>query len=104
MTACVNDRIANSGDALYLFRVIDGHLTLLRSPGDDELSSQLGELYDIGSGGRFTLTCHGWLDNQTFIARVTGAGYGVSAMDFDVHVTIDGNRFHIDTKSKTPIR
>jgi hypothetical protein len=105
LSACVNDRTANSGDALYIFRFIDGHLTLLRAPGDDGLLGRLDELYNkLHSTGRFTLTCHDWLDNDSFVARVTGGGHG-DDQSFDVRVTIDSaGQFHVDAKSQTMLR
>ena len=105
LLACVNDRIATSGDFLYIFRLMDGHLTLLRQP-NDHLFWSISNIYQKrGSSGRFTLTAREWLNDASLRVRVTSGGYGREDSDFDATVNVDGaGRISFDPKSVASIK
>jgi len=98
-SVAINDRIATSGDFLYIFRVTNGQITLVRAPGDDALKGLLMETYNLKSTGRFTLTGRHWLSNSALAIRVTGGGYG-NDIAFEAVVNIDdAGRLLFDQKS-----
>jgi len=101
----INDRTATSGDFLYIFRVTEGHVVLIRTPGDDHpgndyLTYSLIEAYkQLSQTGRFTLTGRQWLSNSSLLIRVTGGGYGDDAA-FEATINIDDlGRISFDKKS-----
>lgn len=99
-SVAINDRIATSGDFLYVFCVTNDHITLIRAPGDDALTSALLEVYNqLKSTGRFTVTGRKWLSNSSLVVRVSGGGYGDdSAFEAIVHID-DLGRVSLDKKS-----
>ena len=85
----INDHVATSGDFLYVFRIVRGHVIRLRSPSHDALEASLVKIHDrMQSDGRFTLTGVEWLSNSDLRAMVTGGGYGDDA-GFTAIVHID---------------
>ena len=72
---CINDRIATSGDFMYLLRVNNGIFTLLRIP-HDALFNRLLEIYEQQpGGGRITINGSKWLSNNALRVIVSGGGY-----------------------------
>jgi hypothetical protein len=96
----INDRIATSGDFLYIFRVKEGHITLIRAPNDDSLTSSLLDLYkQSNSSGRFTVTGQKWITNSSLVIHVSGGGYGDDAtFEATIHID-DQGQVLLDEKS-----
>jgi hypothetical protein len=73
----INDRIATSGDFLYIFRIVKGQIVLVRAPGDMYLTASLLEAYNqLKSTGRFMVTGRKWLNDSSLLILVSGGGYG----------------------------
>ena len=88
----INDRIATSGDFLYIFRVIKDQIVLIRAPGDMSLTASLLEVYNkLNSTGRFMVTGRRWLNPSSLLILVSGGGYGDDdAFEGIVHVDESG--------------
>jgi len=89
---CINDKIATSGDYVYIFRIGPGRkIALLRHPNCEDFAFNLLQiLKKQPDPGRFTFIGEKWLPDHRLLALVSGGYYGDGRFETILQVNSSG--------------